>query len=184
MTDQLSEESKSRLLRVARESLEIFLTSGQRTVFTSEIPELLKKRAVFVTLRKKVSGNLRGCVGQIEARYRLIEAVAKTAIFSAVDDSRFPPLEPDELPNLLIEINVLTPSAPIKPEAVEIGKHGLQLSKGTSGGLFLPEVALSNGWDRLTFLEELCRKADLPKGSWQETDAELRSFETESWEEN
>jgi AmmeMemoRadiSam system protein A len=184
MTDQLSEESKSRLLRVARESLEIFLTSGQRTVFTSEIPELLKKRAVFVTLRKKVSGNLRGCVGQIEARYRLIEAVAKTAIFSAVDDSRFPPLEPDELPNLLIEINVLTPSAPIKPDAVEIGKHGLQLSKGTSGGLFLPEVALSNGWDRLTFLDELCRKADLPKGSWQETDAELRSFETESWEEN
>ena len=56
MTDQLSEESKSRLLRVARESLEIFLTSGQRTVFTSEIPELLKKRAVFVTLRKKCPG--------------------------------------------------------------------------------------------------------------------------------
>ena len=183
MTDQLSEESKSRLLRVARESLEIFLTSGQRTVFTSEIPELLKKRAVFVTLRKKVSGNLRGCVGQIEARYRLIEAVAKTAIFSAVDDSRFPQVKLNELANLLIEINVLTPMFVITPDNVLVGKHGLLLSKGSCRGLFLPEVAVSRGWDRLTFLDELCRKADLPRGSWRDADAELQAFESESWEE-
>ena len=71
----------------------------------------------------------------------------------------------------------------IEPENVEVGKHGLLLSKGSCRGLFLPEVAVSRDWDRLTFLDELCRKADLPRGSWRDADAELRAFESESWEE-
>ena len=61
----------------------------------------------------------------------MIEAVAKTAISSAVDDTRFPSLTLDELPDLLVEINVLSPLAPSKPENVEIGKHGLMINKGS-----------------------------------------------------
>jgi len=184
MTVQYSSESRHRLLQVARESLENFLKNEKRTEFTTETTELLEKRAVFVTLRKLDSGNLRGCIGQTEARYPLIQAVAETAISSAVNDSRFPPVALDELPDLLIEINVLSPMNPVNPEDVEVGKHGLLINKGSKGGLFLPEVAISQDWDRLTFLDELCRKANLPKGSWREADVKLHAFESEAWGEN
>ena len=183
VTTQYSTQNRTRLLQVARKSLEHFLTNGQRTEFTNETPELQTKRAVFVTLRKKDSGDLRGCIGQTEAHRTLIEAVARTAISAAVDDSRFPQVKLNELANLLIEINVLTPMFVITPDNVVVGKHGLLLSKGSSRGLFLPEVAVSRGWDTLTFLDELCHKADLPRGSWRDADAELQAFESESWEE-
>ena len=127
---------------------------------------------------------MRGSIGQTEARNPLIEAVAKTAISSAVNDSRFPPVTFDELPELLIEINVLSPMTSMTPEDVEVGKHGLLIKKGSYSGLFLPEVAVSQDWDRLTFLDELCRKANLPKGCWRDTQAKLQAFESEAWEEN
>ena len=184
MTVQYSAESRHRLLQVARESLENFLEIKKRSEFTTETPELLEKPSEFVTLRKLDSGNLRGCIGQTEARYPLIEAVAKTAISSAVNDSRFPPVTLDELPSLLIEINVLSPMFPMNPEDVEVGKHGLLINKGSYEGLFLPEVAVSHNWDRLTFLDELCLKANLPKGCWRNAEAKLQAFESEAWEEN
>ena len=184
MSTKLSAQFRLKLLCVARQSLENFLENGERIQFPTEIPVLLEKRAVFVTLRKRGNGDLRGCIGQSKPRYPLIEAVAKTAISSAVDDTRFPSLTLDELPNLLIEINVLSPLAPSKPENVEIGKHGLMINKGSKGALFLPEVAVSNGWDLHTFLDELCRKADLPEGSWHDREAELYVFESEAWGEN
>jgi len=183
MKSHHSAENRLKLLWVARKSLENYLEDVKRTEFTTENPELQTKRAVFVTLRKRDSGDLRGCIGQTEARFPLIEAVAKTVISAAVDDSRFPQVKLNELANLLIEINVLTPMYDITPENVMVGKHGLLLSKGSCRGLFLPEVAVSLGWDRLTFLDELCRKADLPRGSWRDADAELQAFESESWEE-
>ena len=184
MITQLSAGFRLKLLRVARQSLENFLESEKRIQFPTEIPVLLEKRAVFVTLRNRGNGDLRGCIGQSKPRYPLIEAVAKTAISSAVDDARFPCLTLDELPDLFIEINVLSPLTPSKPEDVKIGKHGLMINKGSKGALFLPEVAVSNGWDLHTFLDELCRKADLPEGSWHDSEAELYVFESEAWGEN
>lgn len=183
MTARHTIENKNRLLQVARESLEYFLINRQQTEFTAENSELQTKRAVFVTLRKRDSGDLRGCIGQSEPCYPLIEAVSRTAISAAVDDSRFPQVKLNELANLMIEINVLTPMFVITPDNVVVGKHGLLLSKGSCRGLFLPEVAVSQGWDRLTFLDELCRKANLPIGSWRDADAELQAFESESWED-
>ena len=184
MSNQLSAQFRLKLLRVARQSLENFLENGNLIQFPTEIPELLEKRAVFVTLRNRDHGDLRGCLGQSKPRYPLIEAVAKTVISSAVDDTRFPSLTLDELPDLLIEINVLSPLAPSKPEDVKIGKHGLMINKGSKGAIFLPEVAISNGWDLHTFLEELCRKANLSEGSWHDCEAELYVFESEAWDEN
>ena len=184
MSNQLSAQFRLKLLRVARQSLENFLENGNLIQFPTEIPELLEKRAVFVTLKNRDHGDLRGCLGQSKPRYPLIEAVAKTVISSAVDDTRFPSLTLDELPDLLIEINVLSPLAPSKPEDVKIGKHGLMINKGSKGAIFLPEVAVSNGWDLHTFLEELCRKANLSEGSWHDCEAELYVFESEVWDEN
>ena len=184
MSTQLSAQFRLKLLHVARQSLENFLENGERIQFPTETPVLLEKRAVFVTLRNCENGDLRGCIGQSKPRYPLIEAVAKTAISSAVDDTRFPSLTLDELPELLIEINVLSPLSHSKPEDVKIGKHGLMINKGSKGALFLPEVAVLNRWDLHTFLDELCRKADLPEGSWHDRDAELYVFESEAWGEN
>jgi AmmeMemoRadiSam system protein A len=123
VTTQYSSQNRTRLLQVARKSLAHFLNNGQRTEFTTETSELQTKLAVFVTLRKRDSGDLRGCIGQSEPRYPLIEAVARTAISAAVDDSRFPQVKLNELANLLIEINVLTPMFVITPENVVVGKH-------------------------------------------------------------
>ena len=184
MSTQLSAQFRLKLLRVARQSLENFLGNGERIQFSTENPVLLEKRAVFVTLRNKGNGNLRGCIGQSKPTYPLIEAVAKTAISSALDDTRFPSPTIDELQGMLIEINVLSTLAPSKPEDVRIGKHGLMINKGSKGALFLPEVAVSNGWDLHTFLDEVCLKADLPEGSWLDREAELYVFESEAWGEN
>ena len=184
MSIKLSAEFRLKLLRVARQSLIFFLENGMQMQFSTKIHELLEKRAVFVTLRNKSSGELRGCTGQSNPCYPLIEAVAKTVISSAVDDKRFPSLKIDELSDLFIEINVLSPLEPSKPENVKLGKHGLMINKGSKGALFLPEVAVSNGWDLHTFLYELCRKAGLPEGSWHDLEAELYVFESEAWGEN
>tara|TARA_B100000686_G_C16756884_1_gene956121 strand:- start:1434 stop:2081 length:648 start_codon:yes stop_codon:yes gene_type:complete len=184
MDTQLSVKLRLKLLHVARKSLENFLGNGNHIPFRTEIPELLEKRAVFVTLRKMENGELRGCIGQYKPLYPLIEAVAKTAISSAVDDIRFPTLTIDELPDLLIEINVLSSMEPSKPEYIKIGEHGLMIKKGLKGSLFLPEVAVSNDWDLYTFLDELCLKAELPKGSWKDHKTELYVFKSEAWGEH
>ena len=184
MSTQLSADYRLKLLRVARQSLENFLANGERIKFQSGIPQLMEKRAVFVTLRNRGNGDLRGCIGQSKPRYPLIEAVAKTAISSALDDIRFPTLTIDELPDLLIEINVLSSMEPSKPESVKIGEHGLMIKKGLKGSLFLPEVAVSNDWDLYTFLDELCLKAELPKGSWKDHKTELYVFKSEAWGEH
>ena len=184
MSTQLSAEFRLKLLHVARRSLKNFLKNGERIQFSTDIPELLEKRAVFVTLRKRGKGNLRGCIGQFKPSDPLIEAVSKTAISAAIEDKRFSPLTIEELPDTEIGINVLSPLEPSRPEDVEIGKHGLMINKGSKGALFLPEVAVTNGWDLNTVFGELCRKADLPAYSWLDREAELYVFESDSWGEH
>ena len=110
--------------------------------------------------------------------------ISVSAISSAVDDARFPCLTLDELPDLFIDINVLSPLAPSKPEDVEIGKHGIMINKGFKGALFLPNVPVEKNWNLNTFLEALCHKASLPKGSWHDHDIEFDIFESETWNEN
>jgi uncharacterized protein (TIGR00296 family) len=77
-----------------------------------------------------------------------------------------------------IEISVLTPLLPVRPEDVQAGVHGLMIQKGAKRGLLLPQVAVEHGWDRETFLSQVCVKAGLPTDAWKE-DAELYSFTAE-----
>tara|TARA_B100000945_G_C20329292_1_gene571575 strand:- start:80 stop:646 length:567 start_codon:yes stop_codon:yes gene_type:complete len=184
MRSQLSVELRLKLLQVARESLGNFLKNGKYIQFRTKIPELLVKRAVFVTLRKIGNRELCGCIGHSKPHYPLIEAVAKTVISSAINDTRFPSLTINELPDLLIEINVLSSLRLSKPEYIKIGIHGLMIKKGSKESLFLPEVAVLNNWDLHTYLDELCRKAELPKGSWNDRDSNLYVFKSEAWSEH
>lgn len=181
--NSLTDQNKQFLLQVARQSLVQFLGSGKMAEFSSEQPTLCQPRATFVTLWRRESGKLRGCRGETAVRHPLIQSVALMAIAAATDDPRFQPVKLLELARLRIEINALTPLKPIKPEEVEIGRHGLKIAKGVHAGLLLPEVPVRYGWSAETFLRGLCRKAGLPEDAWQNPDAQLWGFEAEEWGE-
>ena len=179
----LSPADKQALLQLVRQTLVDYLGNGTWPECQTDNPSLQQKRAVFVTLRRCDTGDLRGCRGEFLARRSLIEAVAHMAIVSAVDDPRVSPVTLDEVPELHIEISVLTPLRPIRLEEIEIGRHGLMIVSDGRTGLLLPHVPVRYGWDVTEFVQALCRKADLPHDTWQKTDAQLFGFEAETWAE-
>ncbi|HEX2721207.1 MAG TPA: AmmeMemoRadiSam system protein A, partial [Candidatus Deferrimicrobium sp.] len=132
--------------------------------------------AAFVTLTK--NGRLRGCIGFTEAVAPLFKVVQECAVAAATEDPRFPPVSPKELPSLRVEISVLTPLVSIRPEEVEVGRHGLMVAQGRMRGLLLPQVPVEWGWDRETFLDQTCVKAGLPPSAWRHG-ATLRAFTAE-----
>jgi AmmeMemoRadiSam system protein A len=104
--------------------------------------------------------------------------VAETARAAAFDDSRFEPVSREEAPQLEISLSVLSPLKPIEAAQVEIGRHGLMVSMAGHRGLLLPQVPIEHGWDRVTFLEQTCRKAGLPVDVWK-MGATLEAFTAE-----
>jgi AmmeMemoRadiSam system protein A len=96
---------------------------------------------------------------------------------AAFRDPRFRPVEEEELPLLDLEISVLTPFEEIDdPEQIQVGLHGILIRKGYISGLLLPQVATERNWDRMTFLEEACRKAGLPRNAWKDPDTKIYVF--------
>jgi AmmeMemoRadiSam system protein A len=182
-TPALSDEDKQELLRLARRTLEEHLGKAKSRESRLDSSVLLEPCATFVTLRKRDSGELRGCRGECPARRPLIESVARMVIAAARDDSRFSPVTADEVSNLRIEISALSSIEPIEPEAVVVGQHGLLIIKGSETGLLLPQVPVRLGWDREQFLRGLCQKAHLPDDAWRDKEARLYGFEAEAWAE-
>jgi AmmeMemoRadiSam system protein A len=144
-------------------------------------PELSDPRGVFTTLY--LDRELRGCVGYAVPIAPLHRAVAETARAAAFEDSRFSPVTKDEGPRLKVSLSVLSALAPIRPEAVEVGRHGLVISQGAHRGLLLPQVPVEHGWDRETFLEQTCRKAGLPLDAWGKA-ATIEAFTAEVFGDN
>ena len=176
----LTEQDKRLLHQIARRALEDALTQGHtpepRPVIQS--PALKEKRGAFVTLKRH--GRLRGCIGYVEGIKPLHRAVEEMAIAAAFHDPRFNPVREAELPDLEIEISVLTPLKQIRDvEEIEVGKHGIIIQKGSSSGLLLPQVAAEYRWDRKTFLEHTCLKAGLPQDAWKEKDTRIYIFSAE-----
>jgi len=132
---------------------------------------------VFTTLYWR--GELRGCVGYVAAVRPLFQAVAETACAAAFEDSRFWPVTAVEAPELKISLSVLSETFPIEAAQVEVGCHGLVISDGVRRGLLLPQVPVEHGWDRVTFLEQTCRKAGLPLDAWKRRSATLEAFVAE-----
>lgn len=179
----LTDEEKRTLLRIARQALEVTLVRGKRLDIPQDSPGLHQVRAAFVTLWRRDTGDLRGCRGECIPRRPLAEAVARMAVASALDDPRFPSVTAEEIPLLRIDINALTPLRPIRPEDVEVGRHGLMIVRSPYAGLLLPDVAARYGWDRIEFLNAVCEKAGLPHRAWRDPNAELYGFESEEWGE-
>jgi len=178
----LSHEERVELLKLARRTLEEYLAKGRIPKYEPKSQRLKEPRAVFVTLKKE--GRLRGCIGQIEAVDPLYLAVQRMAVESATRDPRFPPVEPEELEDIEIEISILTPFERVRDiREIEVGRHGLYIRKGFMSGLLLPQVPVEWGWDRDEFLREVCYKAGLPPDAWKDPDAELFKFEAEVFSE-
>jgi AmmeMemoRadiSam system protein A len=179
----LRPESKTLLLSLAKSALESAL--AQKDVafppLESLPDDLTSPRGVFVTLR--IHQALRGCVGDIDSQRPLAYDAMDTAIASAQDDPRFPPLTLEECAGLTIEISVLTPFERIQSaDAITPDVHGVLVKRGRYRGLFLPQVWKESGWDKERFLNELCHsKAGLPEYAWKETSTELYVFEVESF---
>jgi len=179
----LSEEDKEVLLNMARKTIECKVKGEKLPEFKVDAPILKENRGAFVTIKEH--GQLRGCIGYIEAIKPLYITVQEMAEAAALHDPRFPPVTPEELDKLELEISVLTPLRKIKDiNEIEIGKHGILLKKGYHQGVFLPQVATEQGWDRITFLEELCYKAGVyDKNCWKEKDAELYIYSADVFTE-
>jgi AmmeMemoRadiSam system protein B/AmmeMemoRadiSam system protein A len=171
----LTDNDKKTLHHIAKTVIENKVKGKAVPEFKIDSPLLKENRGAFVTINKK--GELRGCIGYIEGHgplHRTIEEMAEAAAFR---DPRFPPVKEKELPELEIEISVLTPLRKITDvNEIEVGKHGIYIKKGWFSGLLLPQVATEYGWDRQTFLEHTCQKAGLPSSAWRDKDTEIYIF--------
>jgi AmmeMemoRadiSam system protein A len=173
----LSEEDRKAILELARQGV-LHAVYHERALPTFPTTGIFaERRGLFVTLH--VAGKLRGCIGVIEGHANVGETVTRCAADAALHDPRFSRMRPEEMDALEIEVSLLAPPAPIRPEEVEIGIHGLLVERGTRRGLLLPQVAVEHRLGREQFLAETCAKAGLPREAWKEPETKLYGFQCE-----
>jgi AmmeMemoRadiSam system protein A len=173
--NEFSREERSLLLQLAHQSIAAALEHREISLLPPN-PHLAEPRGVFTTLY--YHGDLRGCVGYIFPVMSLYRTVAESARGAAFDDSRFAPVTREQAAELEVSLSILSPPQPIRPEDVEIGRHGLLIKMGDYRGLLLPQVPIEHKWDRIAFLEQTCKKAGLPIDAWQ-TGAQVEAFTAE-----
>ncbi len=171
----LAPEHRVFLLRLAERSIRYGLVHGRpMSLLPHELPEqLTSRRATFVTL--EMGGNLRGCIGTLEAVVSVAEGIARNAFAAAFTDPRFPPVTAAEVDALDIHLSILSPAEEIaftsEDELLANLRpfvDGVILQEGRRRGTFLPSV-----WEALpeprVFLQHLKRKAGMPKDHWSDT---------------
>ena len=166
MANFLNEDQKKFLLELAREAIQHYLSSEKSLKKKTKDPKLIEQRGAFVTL--KVKNQLRGCIGFPLPYKPLWETIRDVAVSAATQDYRFQPLTLEELSETKIEISVLTLPEPVKDiQKIEVGKHGIIISKGPCKGLLLPQVPVEWDWDLETYLSHGCLKAGLEEDEWK-----------------
>ena len=176
----LNEQQRRQLLQLARNTIAAVLGGQAPDVKPDEFDDALRKLSgAFVTLTTH-NDELRGCIGSIEPRAPLFQAVATSAVSAAFRDPRFYPVRPGELEQLKIEISVMGPIERVTNiDDIVVGRDGLIISCGRNAGLLLPQVATDYGWDRDAFLRQTCVKAGLPTEAWRATDVRIEKFSAE-----
>lgn len=154
---------------------------------TGAVPEaaaLRRRGGAFVTLRSH--GTLRGCIGHVTADRPLAEVVARVAVSAATEDPRFPPVPPEDLSELEVEISVLSEAVPLvsrDPGDIRAGRDGVIVRHGWRQGVLLPQVAVDYGWEGEAFLTAACRKAGLPPDAWRTPDCQVLVFQADVFSE-
>lgn len=177
----LSNDDWLALVEIARRAISTAILESRLPDLPSYSLALCEHRGAFVSLYR--DGKLRGCVGQIENPGPLAEVVARAAINAALYDSRFPPVAASEIPNLEIEISVLSPLERIQAEEIVAGQHGLLVVREGHRGVLLPQVAVERQWSSGRLLEETCVKAGLGRDAWRDPATELYRFTAEIFSE-
>ena len=189
MPETLGKTEQDILLKIAREALH---TSVQGlplpNIDYEELPPVLRADgASFVTLT--VDGVLRGCIGALEAFQPLAEDVQEHAVAAALQDFRFPNVQPQELPRIQIEISVLTPRIPLEyhgpgdlVEKLKPGIDGVVLQDGFRKATFLPQV-----WEKLpdteSFLSHLCAKMGAQPDLWRTKPLQVSIYHVQEFHE-
>jgi AmmeMemoRadiSam system protein A len=168
--------SQRKLLSLARQTLQDFVQKTIKTRLEIDDSYLqMRGRGVFVSLYKK--RELRGCIGNITRPDPLYQSVIDMTRAAASRDRRVRPVCASELTEIDIRISILSPFKPIaEPSALEIGKHGLYIVRGSRRGILLPQVASEYRWKAEAFLEQACIKAGLCKDAWRDGATEISSF--------
>lgn len=181
---QLSKKEKQQLLDLARHSLKKYLENGKLPEINYDTlsATLQTKTGCFVTLNK--NHELRGCIGGFNTRVPLAEEVQQKAVSAALEDPRFSEVTAGELPEISIELSVLTPLKRIHSlDEFNLGKDGIYIKKGRKTGVYLPQVAEKRDWTKEEFVSHCSQnKAGLGKDGWQ--DAELYTFQALIFSEN
>lgn len=184
----LTHDEGTAAVRLARDTIEAHLEDGGEKERPPGLPGVFdEKRGVFVTLRKH--GELRGCIGHPFPHYALWAAIRDAAVGAATEDPRFPPVEPEEMSEVRVEVTILTTPERIsaKPrermQCFEIGQHGLIIKRGQQSGLLLPQVPVEHEMDEMEFLCQTCMKAGLMPDAWLEEETKLFCFEGQIFEE-
>ena len=185
---QYSDEERATLMELARGAIGFAMDHGRARPFVVDPDDypahLREERACFVTLN--LEGQLRGCIGSLEAHRPLVNDVASNARAAAFNDPRFPPLSPGEFRRLEMHLSILQPAEPMhfgsEEELIEQlrpGVDGLILEERGRRGTFLPSV-----WEQLPsparFLQHLKLKAGLPADHWSDT-LRMWRYTTESF---
>ena len=190
----LSEEQGQALVRLARQQIEHHLGTERDAGYGPPVDVLadkllLRKQGVFVTLHK--NRELRGCIGSLTATEAIVDGIRRNALNAAFQDHRFSPVTRAELPDLHIEISVLSEPEPLDyagPEdlvrQLRPGIDGIILQgAGGQQATFLPQV-----WQQLPrsdhFLGHLCRKAGLPEAAWRSGTLQIYTYQVQSFEES
>jgi AmmeMemoRadiSam system protein A len=177
----MNENQKHALLKVAKDTVEAVITGKRPPKVEADDPDLASHCGCFVTLKN--GEDLRGCIGQFIADKPLVDMVVEMAKASATSDPRFldDPITPDELPDLNIEISVLSPlKKTADPLSLRLGIDGIYIKRGFYSGCFLPQVADETGWTKEEFLSYCCsHKAGLPADAWKDPKTEIFLFTAE-----
>jgi AmmeMemoRadiSam system protein A len=171
----ISANDRQALLHLARLSISKVLgVAAKQTAETNFPPSLCLVTGAFVTLHK--NGRLRGCIGRMQTDAPLHQTIARMAVAAALEDHRFPPVWPEELEQLEVEISVLSPMQKSNIDQIIPGTHGVWLDYHGRSAVFLPQVAPEQGWDRDQLLNQLCLKAGLAAGTHKAADSILYRF--------
>lgn len=177
----LGDSDKRALLHDARATIERYLTT-ETVPLLRPVGALARMQGAFVTLWKH--GQLRGCIGHMAADRPLSQVVGYCALQAAFEDHRFQPVQLHELGDIDVEISLLTPFERVPSyDDIVIGRDGVLLEKNGYSAVFLPSVAVEQGWSRDETLAHLCRKAGLPADAWK-SGTTFYTFQAEAFSES
>lgn len=178
----LQPEDKKMLLKMARQSLQRFLSTETVPLARNLPPRLQFPQGVFVTLKQ--NGELRGCIGHLVGDFPVGLTTNWMAVQAGVNDPRFSPVSLKELAGLEIEISVMTPLKSVAKSAdIVVGRDGVVIQKSGRSAVFLPQVATEQGWNLAEMLDNLCLKAGLPRDAWK-SGAQFLVFQAEVFSEH